>query len=182
MLPEHQTRPKHKISAPNALPKYAMAAAADSRSGSPTSTLCGPDVNVFVVTGYNNKSVLAHTPSGEPTGAGVYSVQLDADSGRLRLLGEAAAGPNPAFVLAHPTRPEVLYISTGAWRAPERATGVAALTWACAREYAERIDADGDVLAFVREPSGALRLLSRRSSVRPQCGAQPCSGATPGAP
>jgi len=113
------------------------------RSGSPTSTLSGP-TSTFLVSSYNNKAVLAHTPSGDPQGAGVYTVALDGGSGRLRLLGDSPVADNPAFVLPHPALEDVIYVST------------------------ERIDADGEVLAFVREPNetGALRLLSRRSSVR----------------
>jgi len=119
-----------------------MGAGADGRGG-----LSAPSENVFFVTSYNAAAKLAHTPAGAPAGVGVYSVALDTDSGRLRAVGATEAGPNPAFVVRHPTLP-VVYVST------------------------ERIDADGEVLAYALGDEGlkGMRLLSKRSAVRARAG------------
>jgi 6-phosphogluconolactonase (cycloisomerase 2 family) len=115
-----------------------MGAGADGRASAAM-----PD-NLFLVCSYNEASKLAHTPAGAPDGVGVYTVALDTDSGALRTMDAVPAGPNPAFTVMHPTLP-VVYAST------------------------ERIDSDGEVLAFAMGGAGekgALRLLSKRSSVR----------------
>jgi 6-phosphogluconolactonase (cycloisomerase 2 family) len=115
-----------------------MGAGADGRA--PASL---PD-NLFLICSYNEASKLAHTPAGAPDGVGVYTVALDTDSGALRAVDAVPAGPNPAFTVMHPTLP-VVYAST------------------------ERIDSDGEVMAFAMGGAGekgALRLLSKRSSVR----------------
>jgi hypothetical protein len=114
-----------------------MGAGAD---GAGRSGVTAPNECHFYCCSYNAAAKLAHTPAGEPSGVGVYTVALDTDSGRLRAVGATEAGPNPAFVVRHPTLP-VCYVST------------------------ERIDADGEVMAYAVEPQG-LRLLSKRSAVR----------------
>ena len=121
-----------------------MGAGAD---GAGRSGMTAPNECHFLVASYNAAAKLAHTPAGEPSGVGVYTVALDTDSGRLRAVDATEAGPNPAFVVRHPTLP-VCYVST------------------------ERIDADGEVLAYALEPQG-LRLLSKRSAVRPPAGRAP---------
>ena len=114
-----------------------MGAGAD---GAGRSGMSEPNINTFLCCSYNAAAKLAHTPAGAPAGVGVYTVALDTDSGRLRAVDATEAGPNPAFVVRHPSLP-VCYVST------------------------ERIDADGEVLAYALEPQG-LRLLSKRSAVR----------------
>ena len=117
-----------------------MGAGAD---GAGRQGLSAPNEDQFLCCSYNAIDKLAHTPAGAPAGVGVYAVALDTDSGRLRAVGATEAGPNPAFVVRHPSLP-VCYVST------------------------ERIDADGEVLSFALEPQG-LRLLSKRSAVRARC-------------
>lgn len=95
--------------------------------------------SLFIVTAYNAAAKLAHTPAGTPDAVGVYTVALDTDSGRLSAVAAEAAGPNPAFALQHPTLP-VVYVST------------------------ERIDDDGEVMAYAKGERGELRLLSKRSA------------------
>lgn len=97
------------------------------------------EFSTFIVSGYTDTSVLAHTPKGS-MGHGITAVRLDHRTGKLTQLSTLDVGPNPAFVVKHPLK-NILYAST------------------------ERIDADGDVVAIeVDESSGALSVLGRVSA------------------
>ena len=116
------------------------------RSGSPTSTLAGPEaggVQEYLVTSYTDASVLAHTPACSPPGVGVTRVHLDLDTGSLKCGPSTELGPNPAFVCPHPSLAGTHYLST------------------------ERIDANGEVLHCTTDPAtGLLTVVSRADAVR----------------
>ena len=68
----------------------------------------------FLVSSYTDISKLAHLPAGEESvGASLRRISLDVESGTLTLgSGIAVGGPNPAFCLGHPTKKDLLYVST----------------------------------------------------------------------
>ena len=67
------------------------------------------DTRVFVCS-YTDPDVLAHTPKGE-LGKGIYVYRLDGKTGKLVSEETLSLRPNPAFLVAHPTRP-LLYGTT----------------------------------------------------------------------
>eukprot|EP00959_Pyramimonas_sp_CCMP1952_P134232 2807934-Pyramimonas_sp.AAC.1 len=71
-----------------------------SESVEPVERNLGSDGSLFLVSSYTDPSVLAHTPKGA-LGEGIYSLFLDAKTGRLTRLATTTIGPNPAFILKH---------------------------------------------------------------------------------
>ena len=56
------------------------------------------------VCSYTDPDVLAHTPKGE-LGKGINVYRLDGKTGKLVSEETLSLRPNPAFLVAHPTRP-----------------------------------------------------------------------------
>uniref|UniRef100_A0A7S0MPP9 6-phosphogluconolactonase n=1 Tax=Pyramimonas obovata TaxID=1411642 RepID=A0A7S0MPP9_9CHLO len=95
--------------------------------------------SLFFVSSYTDTSVLAHTPKGT-LGEGIYSLFLDANSGRLTRLATTALGPNPAFILKHPSLDNMFYATT------------------------ECIASEGDLLTLELQRSGEFKVLGRQSA------------------
>jgi len=98
------------------------------------------DGSLFLVSSYTDTSVLAHTPKGA-LGEGIYSLFLDAKTGRLTRLATTALGPNPAFILKHPSLKDVFYATT------------------------ECIASEGDLLTLKLQQNGEFKVLGRQSAV-----------------
>ena len=112
------------------------------REGSlPAQRNLGSDGSLFLVSSYTDTSVLAHTPKGT-LGEGIYSLFLDAKTGRLTRLATTTLGPNPAFILKHPSLDTVFYATT------------------------ECIASEGDLLTLELQQSGEFKVLGRQSAVR----------------
>eukprot|EP00238_Polyblepharides_amylifera_P007167 CAMPEP_0196579450 /NCGR_PEP_ID=MMETSP1081-20130531/22007_1 /TAXON_ID=36882 /ORGANISM="Pyramimonas amylifera, Strain CCMP720" /LENGTH=431 /DNA_ID=CAMNT_0041899053 /DNA_START=252 /DNA_END=1547 /DNA_ORIENTATION=- len=97
------------------------------------------DGTVFLVSTYTDTSVLAHAPKGE-VGEGIYSLHLDSKTGQLTPLGMTFLGPNPAFVIRHPTIPNILYATT------------------------ECIKSDGEIYTLEMQHDGNLKTISQQST------------------
>ena len=98
--------------------------------------------SLFLVSSYTDTSVLAHTPKGT-LGEGIYSLYLETTTGRLTRLATTTLGPNPAFILKHPSLNNVFYATT------------------------ECIASEGDLLTLELQQSGEFKVLGRQSAVRP---------------
>lgn len=96
--------------------------------------------SLFLVSSYTDTSVLAHTPKGQP-GTGITALHLDARTGRLTPLSTTPLGPNPAFLIQHPSLPNVVYATT------------------------ECIQGDGDVATLELNQRGELKMLARQSTM-----------------
>lgn len=95
--------------------------------------------SIFYIGTYTDESVLAHDPKGKPSTAGIQSFRLDARSGKLTPLASCDVGPNPAFLLKHPTKP-ILWAST------------------------ECIETDGDIITLAMKHSGELQPIATQTS------------------
>lgn len=133
-----------------------MGRGADGAVGTGGAIACGAEeagstgvgaATLLLVCSYTDAELLAHRPKGSK-GRGVHALRLDARDGTLTELGVSDLGgvPNPAFLVRHPTLPDVLYAST------------------------ECINTDGEVLTLRIGPSGALTVVARRSA----CGKSTC--------
>ena len=100
--------------------------------------------SLFLVTTYTDNDVLAHIPTGSP-GRGLYTYRLCVETGALVPLEEYPVGPNPAFILKHPSR-NILYATT------------------------ECIDKDGEILTLEVSSNGKLNITDRQSA----CGRSTC--------
>lgn len=88
---------------------------------------------------YTDPSILAHDPKGEQSRAGIHSFKLNAATGELESIGVVTVGPNPAFLLQHPTKP---------------------IIWASTEQIAE----NGEVLTLKMEAGGKLSQVSSFSA------------------
>lgn len=95
--------------------------------------------SLFLVSSYTDTSVLAHTPKGT-LGEGIYSLHLDTTTGRLTRLATTTLGPNPAFILKHPSLNNVFYATT------------------------ECIASEGDLLTLELQENGEFKVLGRQSA------------------
>lgn len=95
--------------------------------------------SLFLVSSYTDTSVLAHTPKGT-LGEGIYSLFLDAETGRLTRLATTTLGPNPAFILKHPSLKDVFYATT------------------------ECIASEGDLFTLKLQQNGEFKVLGRQSA------------------
>ncbi|KAK3234236.1 hypothetical protein CYMTET_55501 [Cymbomonas tetramitiformis] len=95
--------------------------------------------STFLVSTYTDNAVLAHCPKGQE-GQGIYTLHLDDCTGRITKVATSELGPNPAFLIRHPTLPNIVYAST------------------------ERISSEGEVVALELEHSGALTVLGKQSA------------------
>ena len=68
------------------------------------------DKTLFLLGGYTDKSVLAHSPAGGE-GKGVYSVLFDPEQQKLTTLSSSQIKTNPAFILKHPFL-DIVYMTT----------------------------------------------------------------------
>lgn len=134
------------------------------------------DTRVFVCS-YTDPDVLAHTPKGE-LGKGVYAYRLDGKTGKLSLEQTVTLRPNPAFLVAHPTKPllygttecitqggELFTMALGDRAAGDGADGAAAVTDG---NEAGNEATDAAERGALRPPAAvrrAHRLLSRRPAL-----------------
>ena len=65
---------------------------------------------LFLLGGYTDKSVLAHSPAGGE-GQGFYSVIFDPETAEFRRLTSSSVATNPAFIMKHP-RLDIVYMTT----------------------------------------------------------------------
>lgn len=95
--------------------------------------------SIMYIGTYTDESVLAHDPKGEPSTHGIHSFLLDGRTGRLTPLSTCDVGPNPAFLLKHPTKP-IMWAST------------------------ECIKTDGEVVTLEMLPEGKLKQIASQGS------------------
>jgi len=65
---------------------------------------------LFLLGGYTDKSVLAHSPAGGE-GQGFYSVIFDPETAQFRRLTSSSVETNPAFIMKHPSL-DIVYMTT----------------------------------------------------------------------
>ena len=65
---------------------------------------------LFLLGGYTDKSVLAHSPAGGE-GEGFYSVIFDPEKAEFRRLTSSNVETNPAFIMKHPSL-DIVYMTT----------------------------------------------------------------------
>ena len=65
---------------------------------------------LFLLGGYTDKSVLAHSPQGGE-GKGFYSVIFNPEAGKFQRLTSSEVKTNPAFIMKHPTL-DLVYLTT----------------------------------------------------------------------
>ena len=65
---------------------------------------------LFLLGGYTDKSVLAHSPAGGE-GRGFYSVIFDPETAQFRRLTSSSVETNPAFIMKHPSL-DIVYMTT----------------------------------------------------------------------
>ena len=65
---------------------------------------------MFLLGGYTDKSVLAHSPAGGE-GRGFYSVIFDPETAQFRRLTSSSVETNPAFIMKHPSL-DIVYMTT----------------------------------------------------------------------